>query len=272
MCTPALILRQDTQTPEGRVVGQACMLMDITQKVVSLDSLRHHASDLAAGALPVGSVEFVREAMRVAGLTEPAPMSYPMELDELLGRRVEPMPLERVRGTCFVKPVQTKLFTGFVWHASAPDSDYTEHDLEQLQALRSLPSATMVWVSSPVAFQCEWRYYVLEGSIIGAARYDPDGADDAPSPDGDTLRCAIQAMASMPSAPAAYALDVGVLACGRTVLVEVNDAWAIGHYARSVTPQDYLRLLATRWRQIARPELEADLKPTPASRRAPKAG
>lgn len=248
---PTVILRQDTGTVEGRAVAQAAMLVDVPVVRTSIEGLAEHRDKFAVGALPVGSVEFVREAMRVAGFQEPASMTYPVELNELLGRRIDLMPVDRVRGTRFLKPTSTKLFTGFVWRESARDSDYNKHDLEQLQVLRSLPGSTLVWVAEPVRFVCEWRYYVLEGRAIGAARYDPDGADDADAPNPHVLQAAIEAMLKVPGAPAAYAVDLGVLDTGETVLVEVNDAWAIGLYGRSLEPRDYLRLLACRWRQIS---------------------
>ena len=247
------VLRQNTSTAEGRAVGLACTLLDLPVQTVSLGALRNHRVELAAGALPVGSVEFVREAMGVLGVAEPAPLSYVAEIQPLLGRQVRMLALDQVRGTQFVKPVQTKQFTGFVWTESAPDSQYNEHDLEQLQVLRALPQDTMLWVADPVVFQCEWRYYVLDGRVLGAARYDPDGAEDAPSPAGDVLEAALIAMGRAPGAPVAYALDLGVLADGRTVAVEINDAWAIGLYGGALGPRDYLQLLAARWRQFYAP-------------------
>lgn len=259
---PSVILRQDTGTLEGRVVAQAAMLADIQVVRTSLEGLAQHHANLTAGALPVGSVEFVREAMRMAGVQEPASLTYPVELEDLLGRRIDLMPVGKVRGTKFVKPTSTKLFTGFVWRESARDSDYDEHDLEQLQALRTLPGDTLVWVSEPVRFVCEWRYYVLDGREIGAARYDSDGDDDAREPSRDVLLAAIEAMSGSSGAPAAYAVDLGVLDTGETVLVEVNDAWAIGLYGRSLEPRDYLRFLANRWRQIAAGK--PDVEPEPA--------
>lgn len=256
---PKAIVRQNTDVIEVRQVSQAAMLLDIPVTRVAMQDLGAHAAALGAGALPVGSVEFVREAMRLAYIAEPEPMSYPVELDQLLCRRLDLTTIERVRGTKFVKPVRTKLFTGFVWDTSADDASYSKHDREQLDALRMLDPATQVWVAEPVRFLCEWRYYVCEGQVIGAGRYDPDGYDDAPAPDGEVLLGSIRLLAASPEAPAAYGLDLGVLSTGETALVEVNDGWALGQYGRSLDPKDYLRLLATRWRQIlaAQPSSEA---------------
>ena len=93
---------------------------------------------------------------------------------------------------------------------------------------------------------------------MGAARYDQDGAEDAPSPDTSAVKAAAAAMRArfMDSrgheCPQGYALDFGVLADGRTALVEANDGWSLGLYggSRSITPSTYLQLLWDRWQQI----------------------
>lgn len=261
---PALVIRQAGDRAEGRVVAQACMLRDIGQVRAELGELTRYAAELRAGAVPEGSVEFVRAAMAAAGIIEPAPMSYPGTLEPWMRRRVDRMPLERVRGTVFIKPETTKLFTGFVWREGVEDQAYDEHDREQLERLRALAPDTMVWVAEPVRFQCEWRYYVLDGEVLGAARYDQDGADDAPVPDALVLSDAVRAMTGATEAPVAYALDLGVLEGGETAVVEVNDAWAIGHYGRGGPgPVDYLRFLAARWSQMRL----ASANPSPSPRR-----
>ncbi len=258
MTWPAMVIRQDAATAaDGDLVAAesgsaliACSLLDIPARKCALEGLERFRDVLRAGALPVGSVEFVREAMRLAGICEPQPLSYPLELDRFLGRAVDISMIGDLRGSVFVKPVTTKQFTGFVWHEFAPPADYSEHDLEQLLAMRKLPATTPVWVSDRVKFVSEWRYYVRDSRVVGRARYDPEGEKDAPEPDMDVVLAAIREMATSPNCPAAYGLDMGVLADGRTVMVELNDAWALGHYGRALEPKDYLGLLAARWAQV----------------------
>ncbi len=50
-------------------------------------------------------------------------------------------------------------------------------------------------------------------------------------------------------APHAYSLDWGVTDDGRTLLVEMNEGYALGHYG--LPPVSYARFLAARWHQIA---------------------
>ncbi len=244
-------------------MSTAAMLMDLPLATIDLDQLDAHVEALKRGAVPVGSTCFVKRAMALAGVPEPEPMSYPTALLSLLGRAVGQVELAELQigspaahlgGPVFVKPVQTKLFTGFVWDRSRTDEDYSEHDLEQLKTLRHLAAAaphTQLWVSERVTMVAEWRYYVLMGAMVGYARYDDGDEDLLPEPDIALIDEAIRLMGSASQhAPVAYALDFARLDDGRTVLVEVNDAWSLGYYGGSVPPKIYTQMLLARWTQL----------------------
>lgn len=262
---PVAIVRQVPATAESRAVAQAAMLRDVPCAGATLEELASHQASLRSGAVAVGSVEFVREAMRLAGISEPTNISYPKPLESLLRRKLRQMPAGKVLGTWFVKPVTTKAFTGFVFDTMAAPEVHSEHDREQYEAFMALPPDTPVWVSEPVKFVSEWRYYVQSGSVVGRARYDPDGADDAAMPSLSVLAEALAAMSADPLCPAAYALDLGVLEAGETALVEVNDAWALGLYGRGVDPVDYLAMLASRWQEIRAPGATLAFASAPAT-------
>jgi len=51
-------------------------------------------------------------------------------------------------------------------------------------------------------------------------------------------------------APNAYCLDWGVLQDGRTVLVEMNEGYAFGHYG--LNPISYARMLSARWFEMTK--------------------
>src|SRR3546814_7795613 len=82
---------------------------------------------------------------------------------------------------------------------------------------------------------------------LGWARYDPDGADDAPLPDAHDVQQMIrdhhkgEALQERTHL-CAYSLDVGVLDSGQTALVEVNDAWALGLYRGMSDIAGYLKM------------------------------
>jgi hypothetical protein len=218
----------------------------------SLANIKDMGRLIAAGVgVPVGSVEFMRAAMAAAGISEPEPLSYPVELLRHCGREIKLRRAGEVIGTWFVKPVKTKLFTGFVFDTMTDPATLSEHDREQYDAFIALDPAEPVWISEVVKFQSEWRFYVEGRRVLGKARYDTDGADDAPAPDEETVA---RILADLPFV-CPCAVDIGVLADGSTVLVEVNDAWAIGFYQDAMPAKDYMNFLVTRWEQIHRDRL-----------------
>lgn len=245
------VLRQALSSAESRAVSAACLTRDVQARVLDLEDLASVAELRTAPgkSVPVGSVEFVREALRVAGVTEPENFTYPDELKHLLRREVKQRRVGSVLGDWFVKPTRTKAFTGFVFDTMFDAEQYSENDREQYDIFMSLPADEIVWVAEPVQFLSEWRFYVLGEQVVGSARYDPDGADSAPVPDASVLDDAVESM--RPMGLAAYAIDLGVLDSGETALVEVNDAWALGYYAGgNLHRDDYLKMLVARWDQI----------------------
>lgn len=247
---PPRVLRQTGRSKEVLAVGQACLTNNIDSLLVCADQLAEHSLALRAGeVLPVGSVEFMRVAMTIAGIEEPDNLSYPPSMRPLLGRDLGMLMSGEIVHRCFVKPVQTKQFTGFIYDPDRADEEYDAHDREQLDVLRSLPGLTPMWISSPVKFDAEWRCYVLDGRVLGMARYDPDGPEDVAEPDPAWIVDAISRFSSAHDVRA-YALDVGRLDNDELALVEVNDGWAIGLYGRSMKPEDYVRFLWARWSQL----------------------
>jgi phage terminase large subunit len=65
-------------------------------------------------------------------------------------------------------------------------------------------------------------------------------------PNAETVRAAIDAF--QPEAPVAYGIDFGVTNDGRTLLVEVNDAFALGCYGLSAV--EYAEMLEDRWLEV----------------------
>lgn len=263
---PHLILRQvlpasALQSSEGRVIMTAGMLEDVPVRALTLEDLVNYTSDLRDGAMPVGTVEFVRAAMRLAGMPEPANISYPESLASMTQRTIKVATLGEamsVEDPIFIKPVETKRFTGM---ALTPQMirglvlgdlaglEVGDDEFDQLGILSSLPSETPVWMSSTIDFAGEWRYYVLEGRIVGASRYDPDGEEDVRAPSDYWVQWAVdrfQAEAGL----AAWCLDVGRIEDGRIAVVEANDAWAIGLYGQALDARTYLKFLWARWSQL----------------------
>lgn len=254
MISATKIILQSPTTAETMAVRTATMLDDDFRGLVlasTLEGLETMDPALRRGAMPVGSVEFVTAYMRLEGMRLPDPLSYPPGCEPFLARDIQTQTVRSVllsKRAVFVKPVQTKLFNGFVYSASASPALCTEHDREQIEALLRLDGDIPVYVSDVMDLWSEWRYYVQGGRVIGRSRYDA-GADDAPEPDEDTVMACIDAMGIQHP----FALDMGVTCEGSTVLIEVNDAWAIGLYRGAMKPQAYLGFLCARWDSLKAP-------------------
>lgn len=208
---------------------------------------------LLAGRLtPVGSVEFLVDVMQQCGIPAPPPVSYPPELASFLKRAVRKVSAAEARRAAepvFLKPLQTKLFSGFVWQPGVPVGQLSGYDREQAQLLAGLPDACPLWLASPVEWLAEYRVYVLHGAIMGVARYD---AEDAA---GVLNWQAVEKMVAMARMPVAWSLDVGLLASGEPALVECNDAWSLGYYRDGNLPAaQYAEMLVQRWRELATAE------------------
>ena len=102
-----------------QIVGW-CIKHDIEIINVDINQIPYYED-----ALPIGSVEFMRECMRQYQINEPCNITYPDALQTHLKRHIgKNEPLHR---DMFVKPCKTKQFTGFVLKSV---NDYDEHHLE----------------------------------------------------------------------------------------------------------------------------------------------
>lgn len=199
---------------------------------------------LTPGSVAVGSVPFVRHALRQFGKDLPIHTPYPVTLQHLLYRRVQKLPtlddahaLLENGGRLFIKPADGwKRFTGFV--AEFKD-DYRLNGVS-----RSKP----VWVSDPVRFVSEWRAYVANGAAMDV-RFADHGGNRGAGPDMAVIREAVELLAGEPQTPAGYVIDFGVLDTGETALIEMNDGFSFGAYD-DVSPEAYWDVTVGRWQEL----------------------
>jgi hypothetical protein len=218
---------------------------DLTQRCLRLDPL----------TLVVGGTIAVHMALRQIGAEAPPPLNLPLPLLGFAGRRVWETTLGAVRlsfrsgqgAPVFVKPLaETKSFPGCVVTGEG-----------KLGGLQHLADDLGVQAAEPVAFVSEWRYFVHHGTVAGLAHYRGEWSV---VPDSDTVR---RAVAAYSRGPAAYSLDFGVTADGRSLLVEANDAFALGAYGLDAVA--YARMLEDRWLELV--GVEGPAKPSPSADR-----
>jgi len=180
----------------------------------------------------VGSVEFMREVFYRVGVSDVRVPKNSNREHELITLKEA---LNRVYSgeTLFIKPMEIKLFTGFV------------HDGMQYSCLNGIPDETLVMLYEPFKFDIvsEWRCYVYNNTITDIRNYS---GDFFVTPNEEYITNIIKT--NKDTFPIAYTIDVGVLANGENVVVEYNDMWAIGNYG--IPNYLYLRLLRARYFEI----------------------
>lgn len=163
-------------------------------------------------------------------------INYPKELSEYLGRRIWKSTMNEITNTptlwpVFIKSVEGKRLSGRVISSV--------HDLV---GCGCCDDDYEVLCSEPVDFIAEWRVFVRYGKILDARPYKGDWKVHY---DPNVIENAIKAYTT---APNAYGIDFGVTSNGETLLVEVNEGYALGCYG--LFPDIYTKLIITRWAEL----------------------
>lgn len=246
-------LCQERHSAESRTIAYLSMVDDDTKNVTCpIVALHTHEDALSRGvAIPLGSTEFVAEALRVCGAPQPEPLSYPTSLRPWLKREIALSTAREalaLSGPVFIKPTATKLFTGFIYRGPG-DVHSNPDDLEQLIGLRRLPPDTPVWTAPPIDIASEVRFYFLNGQLYGAGRYDQSDDESATLPSGAEAQVMGQALSEELGMPFNGSIDLGYSPELGTFLVEANDGYALGLY-QGVERRPYAEMLRARWRQL----------------------
>jgi hypothetical protein len=190
-----------------------------------------------------GHVNICKQIWKNIGVKEPYIDCYPQLLKQYFGRTIKKMKLynfynllnenEEFGKEYFVKPLKNKLFTGFtcVTRQEAENKIQCSIDAD-------------VYVSSYINFGAEFRAYVFKDEIIDVFRYWGDNWSAIVD------KVAVDNMISLlkGTMPSFYSLDFGVDENGRTLLVEVNDGYALGNYG--LGSKQYAEMTAYRCREI----------------------
>lgn len=183
--------------------------------------------------VPVGSIEFVNHFLASQGMDPLQAMNIPPDLEQecFLGRRIfrdvskEALPkLEEKYGNLLVKPAQRpKLFE------AVRSGEFSAVPNDEPLFVSQILKETIV---------AEWRVFILRGRILDLRPYI---LDQWVCPD----RGMVGAMAKALSGYAALALDVAVLAGGRTVAIESHPFISCGQYG--FDGPDMIRMAKAAW-------------------------
>ena len=185
----------------------------------------------------VGSVEMLSKWLSINQFNVPTPIPSHV-CNSFMGRPTHIRPMSNAydlveKGPIFVKPAyEIKAFTGFV----ATDACMLEVFSQNYQG--------DVMIQPVIDIVSEYRCYISNDKIVGLKHYDGDPlAFPNPTTIIDCIKESLQHIDYH-----SFVLDFGVLADGKTILVEANDAWAIGNYG--LDPQKYYLFIRDRWLQL----------------------
>lgn len=204
-----------------------------------------HDNDIFQGSnkedVVVGYVGTVRARLADFGIITPE-MDYPDELLKYLGRKIWQTKMNEVNNNpdcwpVFVKPIEDKQFTGVVVRSP---KDLIGCGIQGVNQ--------DVYCSEIVKFEAEWRCFVRYGHILSVRPYKGDWRKHY---DYKVIENAVK---DFTSAPVGYAIDFGLTDDGRTLLIEVNDGYALGCYGLFYI--DYAKLLSARWAELTETEDE----------------
>jgi hypothetical protein len=210
---------------------------ELTEKLVARGFVELGPYDLVAG-----SISFIKHALRrygkeLANVEEP---SYPACLTNYYRRKITPG--FRLNGAkelldkghrFFIKPEAAKRFTGFV-----ADNSYDPR-------FNGASGQCPVYMSEVVEFVSEWRCYITHNRHTALSFYD---GDPKIAPDLGVVSEVVR-LSGKHAAPAGYVIDFGVLADGRTAVVEVNDGYAVGAYGDGIEA-NYWNMISARWQEL----------------------
>jgi hypothetical protein len=193
-----------------------------------------------------GHVNICKQIWKNLGLKIPELDCYPKELKEYFGRNIRKMDFlncynlmveneENFGETYFIKPIKNKLFTGFTCT--------TAKEAIKVKDISPCTFNTMVYMCSYVKFDAEFRAYVFKNKIVDVFRYWGDNWSVTVD------KAKVEHMVSLvPNPPVFYSLDFGIDDKGRTLLVEINDGYALGNYG--LGPKQYAEMSMARWKEI----------------------
>jgi len=199
--------------------------------------------DHSSSPIVVGGINTIRQVFNDLQIIQPDIDSPHKHLPGYLGRKVVEMEFSEVEEYSniygafpfFIKPLYDhKLFTGYVVKS--------KHDLLQAK-LRCRPDTHLI-ASACVEFVSEYRCFVLNGELIGSKNYT---GDFTLSPDYNIIESAIR---DYKAQPVAYSIDFGVTSDGRTLLIEMNDAFGLSAYGLNKIA--YCKMLEARWNEITK--------------------
>jgi len=205
----------------------------------SNDDIQLDKEVVVVGGVPV--IDWVYESLDVKN---PHLVDYPEQLTDFLDRHIQIRPIKEVRQLILNEVENGQLNSYFIKPTAINRKKFTGHVVSRYVDLirtSGVSDNELVWFGPAIKIYSEYRVFVHHHEIVGMKNYN---GDFMVFPDVSRIQRMVNLYSS---APVAYALDVGVTD-NSTVLIEVNDANALGCYG--LNPIRYATMIADRWNEV----------------------
>lgn len=173
---------------------------------------------------------------------------YPEQLKAFLGRKIWKDTIDSISSEenkwsagYFVKPIKDKAFMGKIIRS-----------ISDLVGCGKWGENYDVLVSEPLDIKAEWRCFITYDKLIDVKSYgqllDVERESFYYSYDPMVLKQMLEAFLQWDKRPASCSMDICVTGEGKTLLVEFNDAYALGCYG--LAPIFYAKLISARWSEL----------------------
>jgi len=194
--------------------------------------------DITKETIVHGGVNTVRMVFDLLGIEQP-PIHNPQDyLPQYCYRDFDVTTIGQINTTYnkeypyFIKPLKDhKLFTGFV----------VKNEIDKLK-LYGLPVDTEIMVSDYINMVTEYRCFVNRGKLVGSKNYTGDFTKNI---DYSIVEKAIK---DYKDQPISCSLDFALTDKGETILIEINDGFALGSYG--LNPIIYSKMIIDRWNEL----------------------
>lgn len=227
---------------ESQMINDVLISHNIPVKKFHFKHLQRRQIQLHTKTLVVGTIDTVHLALRYLNKPKPENNCYPSSIISFLKRKIWKSTIGEIKTEIrmgnlnyFVKPVEPKLFSGFV--CEDPNCGYK---------FGNLSSNTPVYCSEVVDWIVEYRVYVCDSNILGISYYSGDKNRKI---DVNIVKNCIETLKNSSDNTRGYAIDFGVLSCGATALIEWNDGYSLGCY-EDMDVNLYTKLICTRWQEL----------------------
>ena len=179
---------------------------------------------------------------------------YPEVLQEYMGRKVWKDTINSISqdknkwsAGYFVKPVKSKVFTGKIIRS-----------INDLVGCGNCHEDYEVIVSEPIDILAEWRCFIIYDKIVDVRPYGSISSLNYNGYlyhyDSKVLQDMLSTFKNWNERPMACSMDICYTKDGRTLLVELNDAYSLGCYG--LPDILYAKLISARWSQLLNREDE----------------